>query len=98
MPISTQGLTTSSVESDQTNPGSPNSLTDSINFAKSSAVVLSRNNRAELLERPLCGLLIYQSPVFALTISVSLGENKQIVADRRTPPDITASAACIIIS
>ena len=39
-----------------------------------------------------------QLPVFAFIISSSSGENKQIVADLLTPPDNTASAACIIIS
>ena len=53
---------------------------------------------AELLERPRCGLSINQLPVFAFIISSSSGEKRQIVAERRTPPDKTASAACMQIS
>ena len=34
----------------------------------------------------------------AVAIAVSVGENRQIVALRLTPPLITASAACITIS
>ena len=39
-----------------------------------------------------------QLPVLALVISSSSAENRQIVAERRTPPASTASAACIAIS
>ena len=98
MPISTQGLVVCSVDSTKTNPGSPNCLTDSMILPNCSGEVLSLTITAELLERPRCGLSTNQLPVLAVIISSSSGENKQIVADRRTPPDNTASAACIAIS
>ena len=61
-------------------------------------VISSRTITAELLERPRCGLSTNQLPVFAVIISSSSAEKRQIVADRRTPPAKTASAACIAIS
>ena len=60
--------------------------------------VVSLSNNAELFDRPLCGFSMNQFPVFAFAISSSSGENKQIVADRLTPPDKTASETCITIS
>ena len=98
MPISTQGFTISSVESDHTNPGSPNSLTDCMSSENCSLVVSPRNNRAELFDRPRCGFSINQLPVLALAISSSSAEKTQIVALRRTPPLITASAPNITMS
>ena len=96
--ISTHGLTRSSVLSDQTKPGSPNSLTDCISSENCSFVVSSRTNKAELFDRPRCGFSANQLPVLACAISLSSGENTAIVADLLTPPEITASALCIIIS
>ena len=98
IPISTQGFTRSSVLSAQTNPGSPNSLTDFINSENCSFVVSSLSKSAELLDLPRCGLSMNHVPVLALAISSSSGLNTQMVALRRTPPEITASAVCIIIS
>ena len=98
IPISTQGLTSNSVLSDQTNPGSPNSFTDFMSSANCSLLVSSLSRSAELLDLPLCGLSINQVPVLAVAISVSSGLKTQMVALRRTPPEITASAVCITIS
>lgn len=52
MPISTHGLTSNSVLSDQTNPGSPNSFTDSISSVNCSLLVSSLSRSAELLDLP----------------------------------------------
>ncbi len=98
IPISTQGLTTNSVLSAQTKPGSPNSRTNSMRVAKVSLLVSPRTSKAELFDLPRWGLSMNQLPTFAVAISMSSGENKQIVADLRTPPDKTASEACIIMS
>ena len=98
IPISTHGLVVCSVDSTNTKPGSPNSFTFVMILPNCSGVVLSRTITAELFDRPRCGLLTNQLPVLADIISSSLGENRQIVAERRTPPDSTASAVCIQIS
>ena len=98
IPISTHGFVVCSVDSTNTKPGSPNSFTFFMIRPNCSSVVVSRTITAELFERPRCGLSTNQLPVFALIISSSSGENKQIVAERRTPPERTASASCIQIS
>ena len=67
-------------------------------LANVSGVASSRTITAELFDLPLCALSMNQLPVFAVIISSSSGEKRQIVADLRTPPDKTASAACIQIS
>src|SRR5262252_3605085 len=93
MPISTQGFTTNSVLSLHTKPGSPNSLTLSMSLRNCLRVVFSRNNNAELFERARWGFSANQLPVLAVAISISSAENRQMVAERRTPPDNTASEA-----
>ena len=96
--ISAHGLKPSASELAKTKPGSPNCLVDSIICVKSSFVVSSLTKRTELLERPRCGFSLNQFPVFAVSISLSFLENKAIVALLLTPPEITASAACIRMS
>ena len=98
IPISTQGLVVCSRDWTKTNPGSPNCFTDSIILWNCSSLASSRTITAELLDLPLWGLSTNQLPVLAFIISSSSAENKHIVADLRTPPDNTASAACIAIS
>ena len=98
IPISQQGFTSNSGLSAKTKPGSPNSLTDFIRSENCCRVVSPLTNNAELLERPRCGFSTNQLPVLAEDISVSSGLKSAIVALRRTPPEITASAECMTIS
>ena len=66
--------------------------------ANCSRVVAPRNSMAELLERARCGFSMNQFPVFAVAISSSSGEKRQMQALRRTPPESTASEACMRMS
>ncbi|OQC26733.1 MAG: hypothetical protein BWX70_02313 [Verrucomicrobia bacterium ADurb.Bin070] len=82
----------------QTKPGSPNSLTDFMSLVNCSRGVWLRSSTAELLERARCGFSVNQLPVLAVAIPSSSGEKRQIVALRRTPPESTASEACMRMS
>ena len=78
-------------------PGSPNCLVlfiISVNFSFG----VDRNSNTLLLLRPRCGFSMYHAPVFAVIISLSSRLKIVIIADLRTPPAITASEACIIMS
>ena len=95
--ISTHGLLIYSVDGEKIQAGSPNSL-----VAEKSRSYTERGVEgvimAEMFARPRCGLELNQFPVLLLIISSSSGEKIAIVADRRMPPLITASAKCIVMS
>ena len=61
-------------------------------------VVWLRSRMAELFDRARCGFSVNQLPVLAVAMRSSSGEKRQIVALRRTPPESTASEACMRMS
>ena len=98
--ISQHGLVPQSLSFVRYMPGSPapDNSTRFQRSIKNSFVNLCLINVAELLARPLCGLISHQFPDLHAIISSSSAENNAISAALRIPPANTASATWQTIS